>query len=143
LRFDQAPYEGGASHHPTLSAMELSKYMNANIQLKQPPKAKPKEKYWHIHAGKLRAGHIAIKESHSDELGDHYSVDIHINQRMRGKGIGKAAYKQASIKSGYPVIYAHMRKSNVASQKAAEAAGYKVIEVPGDNQLTMKWEAEA
>lgn len=117
--------------------------MNANVQLKQSTKAKPKEKYWHIYAGKLRAGHIAIKESHSEDLGDHYSVDIHINQRHRGKGIGKSAYKQASVKSGYPVIYAHMRKSNVASQKAAEAAGYTVFPLENGRQLTMKWSAEA
>ena len=116
---------------------------NPNVQLKESTKAKPKEKYWHIHAGKLRAGHIAIKESHNDALGDHYSIDIHINQRMRGNGIGRAAYKQASAKSGYPVIYAHMRKSNLASRKAAEAAGYQVVEVPGEQQLTMKWQAEA
>lgn len=115
---------------------------NLNVQLKQSTKAKPKEKYWHIYAGKLRAGHIAIKESHSEDLGDHYSVDIHINQRHRGKGIGRAAYKQASVKSGYPAIYAHMRKSNVASQKAAEAAGYVVFPVENDRQLTMKWERE-
>lgn len=114
---------------------------NPNVQLKQSTKAKPKEKYWHIYAGKMRVGHVAIKESQNEELGDHYSIDIHINQRHRGKGIGKAAYKQASVKSGYPAIYAHMRKSNVASQKAAEAAGYTIVPLESDRQLTMKWVA--
>ncbi len=116
---------------------------NPNIHLKQSTRAKPKEKYWHIYAGKIRAGHISIKESRSEDLGAHYSVDIHINQRHRGKGVGRVALAQASIKSGCPVIYAHMRKSNLASQKAAKAAGYTVFPLENDKQLTMKWVSAA
>jgi RimJ/RimL family protein N-acetyltransferase len=69
----------------------------------------------------------------------HASIQIHVNQAQRGRGIGRIAYREACEQSGHDRIIAHMRKSNVASQRAAAAAGFEVVEDPAIAQLAMAW----
>lgn len=95
--------------------------------------------YWHIYAGEARAGYVYINVIDEAPFGKHASIQIHINQAQRGRGIGRLAYRAASEQSGHDRIIAHMRKSNVASQRAAAAAGFEVVEDPAIAQLAMAW----
>jgi RimJ/RimL family protein N-acetyltransferase len=89
--------------------------------------------------GEQRAGYIYINISSDEFFGEHPSIQIFINKSERGKQIGRVAYRLASEQSGYNTIYAHMRKSNTASMRAAEEAGFKVVEQKGLPQLSMVW----
>jgi RimJ/RimL family protein N-acetyltransferase len=46
----------------------------------------------------------------------------------------------ASEGSQYDTVYAHMRKANVASRRAAEEAGYVDASPSGFAQLIMRWD---
>jgi RimJ/RimL family protein N-acetyltransferase len=72
-------------------------------------------------------------------FGEHASIQIHINQTHRGRGIGSVAYRLACEQSGNDEVIATMRKSNLASQRAAAQAGFKVIEDMKIPQLAMRW----
>jgi RimJ/RimL family protein N-acetyltransferase len=94
--------------------------------------------YWHIYENEKRVGNVFINVIDEPPLGTHASIQIHINARCRGKGIGRAAYQLACTQSGHDEVFAYMRKSNLASRKAAEHAGFQVVsEHP---QLTMRWD---
>lgn len=96
--------------------------------------------YWHIQVGDKRAGYVFINIIKDEFLGEHPSIQIHINQSERGKQIGRLAYRLACEQSRYGKVYAHMRKSNIASRRAAEEAGFKVIEDERIPQLSMVWQ---
>lgn len=98
--------------------------------------------YWHIETGNKRAGNIFINMIECELYGEHPSVQIHLNKGQRGKQIGRVAYRLASEESGYNKVYAHMRKSNLASRRAAEEAGYKALD-DKRTQLTMVWERQS
>lgn len=95
--------------------------------------------YWHIYAGDVRAGHVYINVIDEPPFGKHASIQIHVNQKLRGRGIGRIAYRLACEQSAHDVVFAHMRKNNIASQRAAAAAGFEVVNNPGISQLVMKW----
>lgn len=95
--------------------------------------------YWHIEIGDKRAGNIFINIIECELYGEHPSVQIHLNKDQRGKQIGRVAYRQACEQSGYDKVYAHMRKSNIASKRAAEEAGFKALDDKSP-QLTMVWQ---
>lgn len=95
--------------------------------------------YWHIHQASIRVGHVFINMISDEEVGAHASIQIHINANQRGKGIGRVAYRLACEESGLPTIYAHMRKSNLASRNAALAAGFSVVNDVPSRQLIMVW----
>lgn len=99
--------------------------------------------YWHIQAGEKRAGHVFINVIQDQFFGEHPSIQIHINQSERGKQIGRVAYQLACEQSHYDKVYAHMRKSNIASRRAAEEAGFEVIEDKRNPQLSMVWQRKA
>ena len=80
--------------------------------------------YWHIEVEGKRAGNVFINMLNHPYYGTHPSIQIHINQAQRGRKIGRVAYGLACEQSGYEAVYAHMRKSNVASRRAAEEAGF-------------------
>ncbi len=105
-----------------------------NIKLISKKSSKPGELYWYIYLDEIRCGHVYINP------GDKPSINIKINQKTRGQGIGSIAYRLAVQESGYSKVYAYMRKNNIASQKAASKAGFKVIQDPDNKQLTMIWE---
>lgn len=95
---------------------------------------------WVITAAGERAGVIYINLIDEPPIGKHPSIQIFLNKKSQGRGIGRVAYRMASEASQYDVIYAHMRKANVASRRAAEEAGYVDASPPGFVQLIMKWE---
>jgi RimJ/RimL family protein N-acetyltransferase len=96
--------------------------------------------YWHVYAADRRAGHVYVNVVDDDSLGPHASIQIQINKALQGRGIGKIAYRLAAEQSGHDTVYAHMRKSNTASRRAAEAAGFHVLDAPGERQLLMRWQ---
>jgi RimJ/RimL family protein N-acetyltransferase len=93
--------------------------------------------YWHIYQGGVRAGHVYINSIEDEDLGKHSSLSLEINKTMQGKGIGTEAYRLASEQSNLAKLYIHIRKSNIASRKAAEKASFKAIETPHNRQLIM------
>ena len=95
---------------------------------------------WVIMAAGERAGVIYINWIDEPPVGEHASIQIYLNKKSQGRGVGRVAYRMASEASRYDVIYAHMRKSNIASRRAAEEAGYVDASPPGFTQLIMKWE---
>jgi hypothetical protein len=97
--------------------------------------------YWHVYVGEKRAGNVLINMLEHDLLGLHPSVQMFLNQDQRGRGIGRVAYRLACELSGYESVFAHMRKSNTASRRAAEIAGFVVVD-GGSNQLSMIWRRE-
>ena len=96
-------------------------------------------KFWHIYDGDRRAGSVWINQTHDRYLGEHASLTIELNEVSRGKGIGRRAYHLAAEASEHDEIWLHMRRSNIASRKAAEHAGYTVVAVPDGRQLVMRW----
>jgi RimJ/RimL family protein N-acetyltransferase len=98
--------------------------------------------YWHIYNGDKRAGHIFINLISDEYIGPHASVQIFLNQAERGKQIGRIAYRLACEISGYDTVYAHMRKSNKASIRAAEEAGFAVVDNKDISQRTMVWRGD-
>ncbi|HEV2746370.1 MAG TPA: GNAT family protein [Allosphingosinicella sp.] len=95
---------------------------------------------WVIMTGGERAGVIYINFIDEPPVGKHASIQIFLNQKSQGRGVGRVAYRLASEASQYDEVYAHMRKANVASRRAAEEAGYIDVSPPGFTQLIMKWE---
>ena len=95
--------------------------------------------YWHIYVGDARAGHVYINVIDGKPFGEHASVQIQVNKAMHGRGVGRAAYRLACESGGHDVVVAHMRKGNLASQKAAAAAGFTVVDDPTITQLAMRW----
>jgi len=96
--------------------------------------------YWHIHVGEERVGHIYINMIDEQPFGRHASIQIFLNKNQRGRQIGRVAYRIACEASGLTEVYAHMRKSNLASKRAAEAAGFVVVENETIPQLAMVWQ---
>jgi hypothetical protein len=97
----------------------------------------PGGEYWSVMVDGKRAGAIFINVIDEPPVGRHASVQLFLNAASQGRGIGRVAYRLASEASAHPVVYAHMRKSNHASRKAAEAAGFVEEQLPGERQLTM------
>ena len=95
---------------------------------------------WKVMDDDRTAGRVKINEIDHPQLGRHASLQIALNNKSRGRGIGSSAYRMASEQSQHNTIHLHMRKSNIASRKAAERAGYRSIDVPGERQRVMRWD---
>lgn len=95
--------------------------------------------YWHIYANAVRAGQVYIDFVENPVLGRHAAINIFLNQKSQSKGIGRIGYEQACKKSNLDTVYAHMRKNNLASKKAAKAAGFTEITDERFNQVVMIW----
>lgn len=95
--------------------------------------------YWHIFVGVTRVGKVFINLYTDRILGQHAAIQLFINKSMRGRHIGQCVYRIACEQSNYDVVYAHMRKSNVASKKAALKAGFEYYLEEGTKQLTLIW----
>ena len=98
--------------------------------------------YWHVYGEDIRRGYVSISNSEFERIGSWPSIQVFINKKDQGKHFGRAAYLAACLESHLPVVYAHMRKSNKASQKAAEYAGFQVATKYTGNQLLMVWRQE-
>lgn len=94
---------------------------------------------WIILADAKRAGIAYINIVDDPLRGNHPSFHIFLNQPSQGRQIGRIAYQRCCELSRYDVIYAHMRKSNTASRKAAEYAGFVEATAPEDSQLVLVW----
>ena len=95
--------------------------------------------YWHIYCNGVRAGQVYIDYITDPVLGNHAAINIFLNKKSQGKGIGRVGYRSACKKSGLETIYAHMRKTNIPSKKAALAAGFKELHDERFIQLVMVW----
>ncbi|HEV2891155.1 MAG TPA: GNAT family N-acetyltransferase [Frankiaceae bacterium] len=95
--------------------------------------------FWHIYQGRTRAGSVWINRIDHPSIGEHHSLSIELNRTSRGRGVGREAYRLAAEASGHDELWLHMRKSNIASRRAAEHAGFAVVDVPGERQLVMRW----
>lgn len=93
---------------------------------------------WVIEVAGKRAGTVFVNLIDEAPLGRHASVQIFLNKPSQGRGIGRVGYRLACERSAYNEIYAHMRKSNVASRRAAEEAGFIDASPPGHVQLLMR-----
>lgn len=101
--------------------------------------AGPGGHYWHVFIGDKRVGHVYINLIDEEPVGRHASIQIQINKTDQRRGIGKVVYGMAAERSSHNTIYAHMRKSNIGSRKAAEAAGFEVVNDERVRQLLMRW----
>lgn len=100
----------------------------------------PSGEYWIVEFDGRRAGEVFVNLIDEPPLGRHASLQIFLNVDCQGKGIGRAAYRQAAEASQHRPLYLHMRKSNHASRLAAEAAGFKDVTTPDVPQLIMRWD---
>ena len=87
-----------------------------------------------------KVGDVYINLIDEAPVGKHASIQIYLNRKAQGRGIGRVGYRLASEASRNDTIYAHMRKANVASRRAAEEAGYIDASPPGFTQLIMRWD---
>lgn len=95
---------------------------------------------WHIVVDGEKVGDVYINLIDEAPVGKHASIQIYLNRKAQGRGIGRVGYRLASEASRNDTIYAHMRKANVASRRAAEEAGYIDASPPGFTQLIMRWD---
>jgi hypothetical protein len=98
----------------------------------------PGGEYWDVVVEGSRAGEVFVNVIDQPPLGAHASMQIFLNQTDQGKGIGRVAYRKAADASRHDPLYLHMRKSNLASRLAAEAAGFKDAALPSVAQLILK-----
>lgn len=98
----------------------------------------PGGEYWDVMVDGVRTGEVFVNVIDEPPLGTHASMQIFLNQTDQGKGIGRVAYRKAADASRHDLLYLHMRKSNLASKLAAEAAGFKDVAIPGVAQLILK-----
>lgn len=94
---------------------------------------------WRIEVDGIRAGEVYINVIDEPPIGRHASLQIYLNIKSQGRGIGRVGYAKACQLSAHETIYAHMRRSNVASRRAAEAAGFVDATPPGFTQLILRW----
>ena len=99
----------------------------------------PGGKAWEIYVGDELAGETFINFIDEAPFGGHASIQIYINRSNQGRKIGRTAYRLAAMESGYDLVYAHMRKSNLASSRAAEEAGFVDVTPLGAIQKVMVW----
>lgn len=97
----------------------------------------PQGEAWRIEVNGKRAGTIFINVIDAPPVGGHASIQIFLSRPNQGRGIGRVAYRKACEQSAHNPIYAHMRKSNIASRRAAEAAGFRDVTPAGYSQLIM------
>lgn len=94
---------------------------------------------WRIDVGGVRAGEVYINVIDEPPIGRHASLQIYLNIKSQGRGIGRIGYAKACQLSTHETIYVHMRRSNIASRRAAEAAGFMDATPPGFTQLILRW----
>lgn len=94
---------------------------------------------WRVTVGGKSAGRVFINRIDEPPFGPHASIQIFLNVDSQGRGIGRLGYRRACEASAYDTIYAHMRKSNIASARAAEEAGFVDATPAGANQKVMVW----
>ena len=99
----------------------------------------PGGRAWRIDVGGKRAGVVFINFMDELPIGPHPSIQIYLNAPSQGRKIGRIGYRMACEASAYNAVYAHMSKSNVASWRAAEEAGFVDATPAGAIQKVMIW----
>lgn len=94
---------------------------------------------WIVMAEGKRAGTAYINMVSDAIRGLHASFHVFLNRPSQGRLIGRMAYRLGCESSSHDVIYAHMRKSNIASRMAAEHAGFTDATAADDSQLVLVW----
>lgn len=94
---------------------------------------------WRIEVDGIQAGKVYINMIDEPPLGPHASLQIYLNIKSQGRGIGRVGYAKACQLSEHEIIYAHMRRSNMASRRSAEAAGFVDVTPAGFKQLILRW----
>jgi hypothetical protein len=94
---------------------------------------------WRIEVNGKRAGQVFINLIDQPPIGKHASIQIYLNLTSQGRGIGRICYRLACERSKYDAIYAHMQKSNIASARAAENAGFVDETSAQERQKLMVW----
>lgn len=94
---------------------------------------------WTISVGGKRAGRVFINFIDEPPVGPHASIQIFLNAASQGRGIGRVGYRKACEASAYGEVYAHIRKSNLASIHAALAAGFVDVTPPEGGQTLAVW----
>lgn len=100
----------------------------------------PGGEYWEVVVDGKRAGEVFVNVINEPPVGVHASLQIFLNQTEQGKGIGRIAYRMAAEASQHDVIHLHMRKANIGSRIAAEAAGFVDASPSGFTQLILRRE---
>lgn len=98
----------------------------------------PDGEAWRIDVDGKRAGVTFINVIDEPPFGMHASIQIYLNRIHQGRKIGRVAYRLASQMSSHDIIFAHMRRSNIASRRAAEEAGFVDVTPRGHVQLIMR-----
>ena len=94
---------------------------------------------WDIYAGDEIAGEVFINLAEKGQHAGQPFLEIYINRKNQGRKIGRLAYRLAVEQSFYNTVFAIMRKSNIASWRAAEEAGFVDDTSPGATQKAMVW----
>lgn len=95
----------------------------------------PGGSFWHIYHQDARAGSVFV--NYDGETGQ-ASIQIFLNRNSQSRGIGRIAYRRACEECGHSEVYAFMKRSNIASLRAATAAGFSEVS-PHTGQVTMVW----
>lgn len=90
---------------------------------------------WRIDVDGKRAGLVFINIIDEPPIGPHASMQIFLNRPSQGRRIGRLGYRMACERSQYDVIFAHMRRSNLASRRAAEEAGFLNVTPANQSQM--------
>lgn len=99
--------------------------------------AGPGGEYWHVQVSGRRVGYVYVNVIDEPPIGQHASLQIQIAKAWQGRGVGRVAYALAVKASHHFIIYLHMRRSNVASARAAECAGFREYVDPEIRQHVM------
>lgn len=102
--------------------MATMKMSTKQVRLKEATSIKKYEQYWHVYYAKTRVGKIYTeKRKGTEELW----LNMFINERFQGKGIGSAALNQVCVRIGKQPLFAEIKKSNTASQRVFKKVGFK------------------
>jgi hypothetical protein len=97
------------------------------------------DRYWHIRHLGDRAGRAYINYNETEAGASRPSITVELNERSRNRGIGTIAFRRACELSQYNEVYASVRKSNAASRRALEKAGFKLVEGWTGTGLCLVW----
>lgn len=95
----------------------------------------PGGSFWHIYHQDTRAGSVFV--NYEDKTGQ-ASIQIFLNRKSRSRGIGRIACRRACEECGHSEVFAFMKRNNIASLRAAAAAGFREVP-PQTGQVTMAW----
>ena len=135
----QGVKEGEAGGAPKRSKQEAmtSKIAEGAISIQK--MASNEYEGWRITLNEKICGHVKFHPKSDEVFKEHVTVDFKVSKKQQGKHIGRIALKQAIIASVHTVFVAHLKKSNIASNKALTAVGFTEHKYPEGNQQCMAY----